>query len=99
MIARTENKVRVEGHTDDIPVQTSQYENNWELSAARATNVVRFFAQKRIVPESRFSAAGYGSNHPIASNRFTGGREKNRRISLVFVGPIQPLGGELGTGN
>ncbi len=98
MIARTENKVRIEGHTDDLPVSNSVYKSSWELSAARAVNVLRFFANKKIIPRARFSAAGYGPHRPIASNRISEERAKNRRITLIFIGPLKTLGGPLGTG-
>ncbi|MBF0288293.1 MAG: OmpA family protein [SAR324 cluster bacterium] len=98
MIARTENNIRIEGHTDDLPVRHSAYESSWELSAARAVNVLRFFASKKIIPRARFSAAGYGPYRPIASNRISDGRSKNRRITLIFIGPLKTLGGPLGTG-
>ena len=98
VIARTENKVRIEGHTDDLPSQNPLFPSNWELSAARATNVLRFFVDKKIVPQHRFSAMGYGSYRPIASNRLSEGRAKNRRTTIVLMGALKPLGGALGTG-
>lgn len=99
VIARTENKIRVAGHTDDLPSTNPLFASNWELSAARATEILRFFADKKTVPQHRFSAVGYGSYRPIASNRLSEGRAKNRRTTLVFLGELQLLGGELGTGN
>ena len=98
MIARTENKVRVEGHTDDLPSRNALFDSNWEVSAARAMNVVRYFTTKKTVPDSRFAATGYGRYRPLASNRLSSGREVNRRISIIFEGTLKPLGGPLGTG-
>lgn len=98
MIVRTENRVRIEGHTDDLPISNSIYSSAWDLSAARAMNVLLYFTSKNVVPEFRFSAAGYGSTRPIASNRLSEGRSKNRRITLNVIGTVQPLGGSLGTG-
>lgn len=98
VIARTENKIRIAGHTDDLPSQNMLYDSNWELSAARAMNVLRFFVDKKIIPQHRFSAVGYGRYRPIASNRLSKGRMKNRRLSIVFIGALQTLGGALGTG-
>ncbi len=98
MIRRTENKLRIEGHTDDLPSRNALFDSNWELSAARAVNVLRYFTNKKVVPESRFSAIGYGRYRPISSNRLSSGREKNRRIMIIFIGAMEPLGGALGTG-
>ncbi len=98
MIVRTENQVRIEGHTDDLSFRNTKYQSNWELSAARAINVLRYFVAKKEVPEHRFSAAGYGEYQPVASNRFSEGRSRNRRITILFIGGLKPLGGSLGTG-
>lgn len=99
MIARTENKVRIEGHTDNIPFANDQFDSNWELSAARATNVLRYFTSKQILEPARFSSAGYAWHQPIASNRTSAGRVKNRRVTINLIGPIRRLGGPLGTGD
>lgn len=98
MIVQTENQVRVEGHSDDLPLESSPYASHWELSAARANQVLLFFVNKKIVPEVRFSAAGYGDSRPMATNRFSEGRAKNRRITLNIIGAVRSLGGPLGTG-
>ncbi|MBF0280585.1 MAG: flagellar motor protein MotB [SAR324 cluster bacterium] len=98
MIVRTENKLKIEGHTDDLPSRNALFDSNWELSAARAMNVLRFFTDKKVVPESRFSAVGYGRYRPVSSNRLSSGRAKNRRITITFIGTVKPLGGPLGTG-
>ncbi len=77
--------IRVEGHTDDVPIQTLQYPTNWELSAQRAVNVVKYLiAGGGILPE-RFSAVGYGASKPCAPNLTTEGREKNRRVDIILV--------------
>lgn len=77
------NSVQVEGHTDDIPIETPRYPSNWELSAARAAVVVRHLASLQIEP-ARMAAVGYGEFHPIASNDSEDGRAKNRRIALII---------------
>ncbi len=97
MIARTENQVRIEGHTDSLPVK--KFYDSWELSALRATSILRFFQSKQEVSLNRFSAAGYGGTQPIASNRISAGRAKNRRVTIVLIGKVELLGGTLGTGN
>ncbi len=73
----------VEGHTDDVPISTSKFESNWELSTARASAVVRWLIG-RSVPARRFSAAGYADLHPLASNGSAPGRARNRRVEIVL---------------
>lgn len=79
------NQIRVEGHTDDIPIQTPLYPSNWELSAARATTVARYLAERGRIPASRLIAAGYGEHRPVASNSTREGRARNRRVDLVIL--------------
>ncbi len=77
--------VVVEGHTDNVPIQTSVFPSNWELSASRAATVVRFFLeQKTSLPPDHLVATGYGEYHPIASNTTPEGRAKNRRVEVLF---------------
>lgn len=73
----------VEGHTDDVPIATSRFASNWELSTARAAAVVRWLIDRR-VPARRFSAAGYADLHPLASNGTDPGRARNRRVEVVL---------------
>jgi chemotaxis protein MotB len=79
--------IEVEGHTDDIPIFTPQFPSNWELSAARASSVVRLFIEEGIVAE-RLRAVGLASFHPISSNETPEGRAKNRRVSVIIVAPV-----------
>jgi chemotaxis protein MotB len=76
--------VRVEGHTDSQPISTSRFPSNWELSAARATTVLRHFV-KRSIPASRMSVAGYAGERPIADNTTLDGRALNRRVDIVVL--------------
>ncbi|MGN6188329.1 MAG: flagellar motor protein MotB [Conexibacter sp.] len=73
----------IEGHTDDVPIATSQYASNWELSTARASAVVRWLIGRHL-PARRFSAAGYADLHPLASNGTAAGRARNRRVEVVL---------------
>lgn len=73
----------VEGHTDDVPISTSKFASNWELSTARSAAVVRWLIG-RSVPAKRFSAAGYADLHPLASNGTDAGRARNRRVEIVL---------------
>ena len=76
-------KIEVEGHTDDIPIGSAKFPSNWELSAARAVTVARYF-QSVGMPPSRIAATGYGEFHPIADNATPEGREKNRRVEIFL---------------
>ncbi len=84
------NEVRVEGHTDNVPVGTAAYPTNWELSSARATAVLRYLVEEAGVEPSRMVAAGYGEFAPLASNATPEGRALNRRADIVLVYTPQP---------
>ena len=77
------NAMLVEGHTDNIPISSSAFPSNWELSAARAASVVRYLALEG-VSASRLGAMGYGEFNPIATNDSSDGRRKNRRVVLLI---------------
>lgn len=77
--------VRVEGHTDNVPIHTPQMGSNWELSTARATELVRLLIERYRFSPERLSAAGYAEFHPIASNDTPEGRAQNRRVDLVIL--------------
>lgn len=75
--------VVVEGYTDNVPIDTSQFPSNWWLSAGRANSVLQYLLVRH-VPGTRLSAAGYGDNFPVSSNATTVGRTRNRRVEIVF---------------
>jgi len=77
-------KVKVEGHTDNIPISTPVFPSNWELSAIRATTVLRYLIEKQGIQARRLTAIGYGDNKPIAPNDTPEGRGRNRRVEFVF---------------
>jgi chemotaxis protein MotB len=81
----------VEGHTDDVPIATSKFASNWELSTARASAVVRWLIGRN-VPARRFSAAGYADLRPLSSNGTAAGRARNRRVEIVLqrIHPLAP---------
>jgi chemotaxis protein MotB len=79
------NAVRVEGHTDNIPIHTARYASNWELSTARATSVVAYFVQNVGITPARLSAAGYGEFHPRGPNGTAAERARNRRVDIVIL--------------
>jgi chemotaxis protein MotB len=76
--------IQIEGHTDNLPIHNSVFFSNWELSAVRASSVVRLFSQTGI-SEHRLSAIGYGSAQPLAANDQEEGRAKNRRVSIMIL--------------
>jgi chemotaxis protein MotB len=76
--------ILVEGHTDNIPIATSRFSSNWELSTARATNVVQFMTAQENLPPQSFAAVGYGEYRPIAANDTNENRAKNRRIVFLI---------------
>lgn len=87
IVAKTAYEVRVEGHTDDIPIKTNRYPSNWELSTARAVNVLRYIIDAYQIPSERLSAAGFGEYQPIVANDSSMNRAKNRRVEIIFLNP------------
>jgi chemotaxis protein MotB len=77
--------IRIEGHTDDTPIRTSRFRSNWELSTARATQVIAYLQNELGLPASRLSAAGYGEFHPRVPNASPAARAENRRVDLVIL--------------
>jgi chemotaxis protein MotB len=77
--------IRVEGHTDNTPITTSKYPSNWELSTARATNIVRYLIVSHHFRPDRLSAAGYGEFRPVQNNSSIEGKQKNRRVDIVIL--------------
>lgn len=95
ILAEVPNTLRIEGHTDDVPIRTAVYPSNWELSAARAASVVHAFVAQSISP-GRMAVVGQGEFHPRAGNDTAEGRNANRRVVLLilaepqFAGPGAP---------
>src|SRR5437763_3201147 len=88
-------RLRIEGHTDNVPIHTAHMASNWELSTARSTELIRLLITRYHVSPVRLSAAGYAQYHPIATNATAQGRAQNRRVDLVIlpehVTPAEPL--------
>ncbi|MDP8205012.1 MAG: flagellar motor protein MotB [Candidatus Tenebribacter mawsonii] len=78
-------QVRVEGHTDNIPILSSNYASNWELSSARALNVVKFFMDNNFFPPEQMQAMGYGEFKPLVLNNTPENRKKNRRAEIRLI--------------
>lgn len=85
VLARFPNAVRVEGHTDNTPIHTVRFTSNFELSTARATQVIAFFIAAGGIPAGRLSAAGYSEYHARAANDTPEGRARNRRVDIVIL--------------
>jgi chemotaxis protein MotB len=81
------NPIRIEGHTDDVPIRTERFGSNWELSTARASAVVAHLVTSGRIDPARLSAAGYGEFHPRVPNTSPGARARNRRIDIVVLEP------------
>lgn len=85
MLRAMPNPVIIEGYTDNKPIVKGAFKTNWQLSAARAANVRRYFTEAAGIPEDRFIIAGYGEYRPVAPNDTPENRLKNRRIEIVVV--------------
>ena len=79
-----EHEIHVEGHTDNLPIQTENFPSNWELSSARASSVIRLFIENG-VEAHRLTALGYGENRPIETNETPEGRKRNRRVTVMIM--------------
>jgi chemotaxis protein MotB len=86
LLAERPYRLRIEGHTDNKPIHNSQFRDNWDLSAARATELVRLLIMKYNFAPERLSAAGYAEYHPVAENDTEENRAQNRRVDVVIVG-------------
>lgn len=80
----TPNPIQIEGFTDNLPISTSQFPSNWELSAARASAIVKWLAAQGVAPD-RMAAVGYGEHQPVASNNTPEGRAQNRRVAVMIA--------------
>lgn len=89
LIRKFPNPIVIEGHTDNMPIQNSEFDSNWELSSARALKVMYFFTDDRGLDPKRFSIAAFGEFSPIADNSTPEGRAQNRRVNILIVTPKQ----------
>jgi chemotaxis protein MotB len=88
LLAERPYRVRIEGHTDNRPIHNAEFSDNWDLSTARATELVRLLMVKYGFAPERLSAAGYAEYHPVSSNETPELRAQNRRVDLVVVGKV-----------
>jgi chemotaxis protein MotB len=87
IIAQTDYLIRIEGHTDNVPIHTAAFPSNWELSTARAVNVLRYFIQNHRIDAKRLSAEGLGEFRPLMANDTEENRATNRRVVVIFMRP------------
>lgn len=85
VMTKYNNPLRLEGHTDNVPISTAQFPSNWELSTARATNGLKYLLKNFDVDANKISATGYAEFRPIADNSTAEGRARNRRVDLVML--------------
>jgi len=94
LAAFPDRRFQVEGHTDDVPIQSARFPSNWELSTARALSVVHLMIREGVAPQN-LSAAGFGEFHPRATNDTKEGRALNRRIEIIMLPNLEILSNEL----
>jgi chemotaxis protein MotB len=95
ILAKSDQAIDIEGHTDNQPINTKAFNSNWELSAIRATTVLNILSQKGI-SEKCLSATGFGSSRPVSNNETAAGKAKNRRVSILLLrDPGQQPGSDL----
>jgi chemotaxis protein MotB len=94
VLAPTDFPITIEGHTDNVPINTLQFPSNWELSAVRATTVLRLFADSGVAP-ARLTAIGYADTRPVESNLMAEGRARNRRVTILIDSAIPEKGKEV----
>jgi chemotaxis protein MotB len=101
VLKNIDDAIQVEGHTDNVPIETERFPSNWELSAVRASSVVRLLIAKGVSP-ARLTAAGYGETRPLEPNDSEEGRRHNRRVTVMVLsgetvnsGPDEPAGTSL----
>jgi len=85
LLKETQKHIRIEGHTDNVPINTREFPSNWELSTARAVNVVKYMIEEHNFSPNILSAAGYGEYRPIAPNDSDKNRALNRRVDIVIL--------------
>jgi chemotaxis protein MotB len=83
--------ILIEGHTDNVPIKTSVYKDNWDLSVARATSIVRILTNDYKIVPTRLTASGKGEFFPKADNETTEGRAKNRRTEIILSPKLDEL--------
>ena len=94
VLVPTDFPITIEGHTDNVPIKTAQFPSNWELSAVRATTVLRLFADAGVSPE-RLTAIGFADTRPVEPNLMADGRARNRRVTILIDSAVPEKGKEV----
>jgi len=87
-ILKVPNQIRLEGHTDNVPIHNDKFKNNWELSSARSIAMLEFLTERFSVPVKRLAVSGYADVAPVASNDTEQGRARNRRVDVVILSSV-----------
>jgi len=95
VLVPTDFPITIEGHTDNVPIKTTQFPSNWELSAVRATTVLRLFADSGVAAD-RLTAIGYADTRPVEPNLLADGRARNRRVTIMIDSAVPEKGKEVG---
>lgn len=85
ILPQLENQIMIQGHTDNVPINSQKYPSNWELSTSRAVNVLRYFVEDKGFDPTRFSATGYGEYSPLVENTTNENKATNRRVDILIV--------------
>ena len=85
VLNKIDNYIRVEGHTDNVPIRNEYFSSNWQLSSTRASNVVEYLINNGRISPDRLSAVAYGEYRPVADNSTDQGRSKNRRVDILIL--------------
>lgn len=93
VLRRLPNKLSIDGHTNSLPIRTAQYADNWDLSAARATGVLRYLAVAEDLPVDRMSATGHADTHPLLAGRSARAMVVNRRVEIVVLAAVDNAAG------
>lgn len=83
--------IRIEGHTDNVPIKSKRYSDNWELSTSRASSVMAIILKSTIIEPSRISISGYGEHRPVAPNDTAQNKAKNRRVDIVLLSDFSKI--------
>ncbi|MDD3238085.1 MAG: OmpA family protein [Candidatus Gastranaerophilales bacterium] len=84
-LVKLDNQIIIEGHTDSSPINNTQFPSNWELSTARATNIIKYLITQKGLSPKKLSAIGYGEYEPIAPNTTIEGKAMNRRVDIIIL--------------
>lgn len=85
ILTKNENQIKIEGHSDNVPIKNLYFSSNWELSSARASNIVGYLTNDKKLDKKRFTILSHADNVPIAKNSTPQGRAKNRRVDIVIM--------------